>query len=76
MAKQRIEFTQNGIYAGSGILQSGVIRDCGVVWSHGADESKNVYELIEGAIDDGKSTIGVQLDGNFIRIAWIITNCE
>lgn len=69
-----ISLAVDGIWAGSGKLIGGVIRDCGAVFAGDQSESENVYELIEEAIADGKQSLKVELSdrSDAAKITWDI----
>ncbi len=69
-----ISISQDNVWAGSGKLTDGVISDCGAQFSADQDESENVYELIEEAIEEGKDSIRVELfdKDEAVVISWSI----
>jgi len=68
-----ISISQENVWAGSGILTDGKISNCGAQFGSDQDESENVYELIEEAIEDGHDGINVELaDGSTVEITWSI----
>ena len=70
-----ISISQDNVWAGSGKLTDGIISDCGAQFGADQDESENVYELIEEAIEEGKDSIRVELADipNAVLISWTIT---
>jgi hypothetical protein len=70
-----ISISVDGVWAGSGKLIDGVISDCGAQFGDDQDESENVYELIEEAIEEGKDSLKVELSDrdSAVQITWTIT---
>lgn len=70
-----ISISQDNVWAGDGKLIDGVISDCGAQFGADQDESENVYELIEEAIEEGKDSLKVELSDqdNAVVISWTIT---
>ena len=70
-----ISISQDNVWAGDGKLIDGVISDCGAQFGADQDESENVYELIEEAIEEGKESLKVELSdrGSAVQITWTIT---
>jgi hypothetical protein len=70
-----ISISVDGVWAGSGKLRDGIIYDCGAVFAGDQDESENVYELIEDAINNGKDSLKVELSylESAVQITWTIT---
>jgi hypothetical protein len=66
---KRIGIIMDGVWAGTGNLVNGSIRDCGAQFCDDADESEVIYSLIEDAIAEGKDKLKVELyDGsNHVR---------
>lgn len=56
-----ISISVDHVWAGSGRLVDGMIVDCGAQFCADPDESENVYELIEEAIENGNSSLKVEL---------------
>lgn len=70
-----ISISMDGVWVGSGKLIDGIISDCGAQFGADQDESENVYELIEEAIEEGKDSIKVELsdrDDEYAIISWSI----
>lgn len=69
-----ISISQDNVWAGSGKLTDGVISDCGAQFGADQDESENVYEMIEEAIEEGKDSIKVELSDKdeAVVISWSI----
>lgn len=69
-----ISISQDNVWAGSGKLTDGVISDCGAQFGADQDESENVYELIEEAIEEGMDSIKVALSdmNDTVVISWSI----
>jgi hypothetical protein len=70
-----ISISVDNVWAGSGKLTDGVISDCGAQFGDDQDESENVYELIEEAIERGKDSLKVELSdrNEAVLITWTIT---
>jgi hypothetical protein len=70
-----ISISVDNVWAGSGKLTDGVISDCGAQFGDDQDESENVYELIEEAIEEGKDSLKVELSdrNEAVLITWTIT---
>ena len=68
-----IEISIDGVWAGSGKLVDGRIEDCGAQFCDDNDESLDVYEAIEEAIQEGKSSVKIEFSDETTRtIAWTI----
>lgn len=74
-----ISINMDNVWAGSGKLrtwsdESVEIVDCGAVFAGDQDESENVYELIQDAIEEGKDSLKVELsDRDYaVNITWTI----
>jgi hypothetical protein len=67
-----ISISMDGIWAGSGKLRDGQIEDCGAQFCDDNDESLEVYEMIEDAIENGEDEVRVTLDGEDHTITWTI----
>ena len=68
-----ISISMDGVWAGSGKLVDGQIKDCSAQFCDDNDESLEVYELIEDAIESGKDSIKVEFsDDTTRRIDWTI----
>lgn len=68
-----ISISMDGAWAGSGTLRDGIIEDCGAQFCDDNDESLSVYELIEAAIAEGKSSVTIAFsDETRRRITWDI----
>ena len=73
MTTTTISIYQDDVWVGSGRLIAGTISDCGAMFGAVQDESDNVYELIEEAIEGGDDGIDVDLsDGRTVAITWSI----
>lgn len=70
-----IEISMDGVWAGSGKLIDGRIEDCSAQFCDDNDESLEVYDLIENAIEVGKATqFDVEFsDGSQHTISWVAT---
>jgi hypothetical protein len=72
-----IEIYVDQVWAGSGKLarrEGGYrIEDCGAQFCDDNDESIKVYDLIEEAIEAGKKSITVELEGESQKITWAVT---
>jgi hypothetical protein len=72
-----IEIYVDQVWAGSGKLVRGNdecrIEDCGAQFCDDNDESIKVYDLIEEAIEAGKKSITVELEGESKKITWTVT---
>lgn len=70
-----ISISVDGVWAGDGKLIDGVISDCGAQFGDDQDESENVYELIEEAIEEGKDSLKVELSDrdSAVQITWTLT---
>ena len=66
--------SQDNVWAGSGKLTEGIISDCGAQFGADQDESENVYERIEEAIEEGKDSLKVELSDRdeAVVITWSI----
>ena len=74
MTTAQISISVDGIWAGSGKLENGQIVDCGAQFCNDTDESEEIYEMIEVAIANGKSSVTVEHsddDANH-KITWSI----
>ena len=73
-----ISLAVDGIWAGSGKLIGGNIRDCGAVFCDDQDESETVYEMIEEAIAAGKQSLKIELSDRSVaaKITWDIVEPE
>ena len=69
-----IEIQVDGVWAGSGKMDGGYIRDCSAQFCVDADESEEVYEMIEDAITEGRERVKVELSGQDkpVVITWAI----
>ena len=69
-----ISISQNNVWAGSGKLSDGIISDCGAKFGANQDESEQVYEMIEDAIEEGKDSLNVELinPSETVTITWSI----
>jgi hypothetical protein len=74
-----ISISVDNVYAGNGKLRtwsddSVEIVDCGAVFAGDQDESENVYELIQEAIEEGKDSLKVELSDRdeAVLITWTI----
>lgn len=69
-----ISISQDNVWAGSGKLIDGIISDCGAQFGADQDESEEVYEMIEEAIEDGKDSLKVELSDrdDAVTITWSI----
>jgi hypothetical protein len=74
-----ISISVDNVYAGNGKLrtwsdESVEIVDCGAVFAGDQDESENVYESIEEAIEEGKDSLKVELSDrdSAVQITWTI----
>ena len=67
-----ISISVNGAWAGSGKLVNGRITDCGAQFCEDADESEEVYGLIEAAIDECRDSLSVDTDDGQLSITWSI----
>ena len=69
-----ISISQNNVWAGSGKLSDGIISDCGAQFGANQDESEQVYEMIEDAIEEGKDSLNVELinPSETVTITWSI----
>jgi hypothetical protein len=74
-----ISISVDNVYAGNGKLrtwsdESVEIIDCGAVFADDQDESENVYELIQEAIEEGKDSLKVELSDrdSAVLITWTI----
>ena len=74
-----ISITVNNVWAGDGKLrtwsdESVEIVDCSAQFCDDSDESENVYELIQEAIDEGKDSLKVELSDkdSTVLITWTI----
>jgi hypothetical protein len=69
-----ISISVDNVWAGSGKLIDGIISDCGAQFGADQDESENVYELIEEAIEEGKDSLKVDLSDrdDAVAITWLI----
>ena len=71
---QIISISMDQVWAGSGKLINGRIEDCGAQFCDDSDESESVYEIIEEAIEAGKSSVKVAFDDGVTRvIAWSLS---
>jgi hypothetical protein len=72
-----IEIYVDQVWAGSGKLAyrdcGYQIEDCGAQFCDDNDESIKVYDSIEEAIEAGKESITVELDGESKKITWTVT---
>ena len=70
----RISIFQDQVWAGSGKLIDGIISDCGAQFCDDQDESENVYEMIEEAIEEGRDSLKVELSDRdeAVEITWSI----
>jgi hypothetical protein len=75
-----IEIYVDQVWAGSGKLvrrnDECRIEDCGAQFCDDNDESIKVYDLIEEAIEAGKKSITVELDGESQKITWTVTESD
>jgi hypothetical protein len=75
-----IEIYVDQVWAGSGKLahrEGGYrIEDCGAQFCDDNDESMEVYDSIEEAIEAGKKSITVELEGESKKITWTVTESE
>jgi hypothetical protein len=62
----------NGTFAGNGKIINGSIVDCGAQFCNDNDESMEIYDLIEQAIERGDDNIGVETEDGKLNIAWDI----
>lgn len=71
----QISISVDEIWAGSGRLENGQIVDCAAQFCSDADESEEIYEMIEQAIAEGKESVTVEhsADDKSRRITWSIT---
>lgn len=71
----QISISVDEIWAGSGKLENGQIVDCGAQFCRDADESEEIYEMIEQAIAGGKTVVNIEHsdDDKTHRITWSIT---
>jgi len=69
-----ISISQDNVWAGSGKLTDGIISDCAAQFGADQDESENVYEMIEEAIEEGKDSLRVELSDrdDAVTITWSI----
>jgi len=74
-----ISISVDNVWAGSGKVrtwsdESVEIFDCGVMFVDDQDETENVYELIQEAIEEGKDSLKVELSDrdSAVLIAWMI----
>jgi hypothetical protein len=74
-AASQISISVDGIWAGSGKLDGGQIVDCGAQFCRDADESEDIYEMIENAISGGRESVSVKhSDDDYVHhITWSIT---
>lgn len=72
---QQISISMDGVWAGSGILRDGVIDNCGAQFCRDNDESLEIYEMIEAAIEAGKDSIKVEIsdDDETHVITWSLS---
>jgi hypothetical protein len=70
---QQISISMDGTWAGSGVVRNGIIEDCGAQFCRDSDESEAVYELIESAIANGKTSLKTVIDGDAKQITWEIS---
>ncbi len=68
-----ISISMDGVWSGSGKIRDGEIVDCSAQFCDDTDESLKVYEMIEEAIDDGRDSLVVELDGERREMTWTIT---
>jgi hypothetical protein len=72
-----IEIYVDQVWAGSGKLvrrnDECRIEDCGAQFCDDNDESLEVYDSIEEAIEAGKKSITVELEGESKKITWTVT---
>jgi hypothetical protein len=70
-----IEISMDGVWAGSGKLVDGRIEDCGAQFCDDSDESLEVYDAIEAAIELGKTKVKAAFRGDRKQheITWTIT---
>ena len=73
-ATAQISISVDGIWAGSGKLENEQIVDCAAQFCRDADESEEIYEMIEQAIASGKSSVTVEHsdDDDNHKITWSI----
>jgi hypothetical protein len=75
-----IEIYVDQVWTGSGKLarrEGGYrIEDCGAQFCDDNDESLEVYDSIEEAIEAGKKSITVELDGESKKITWTVTGSD
>lgn len=67
-----ISISMDGAWAGSGKLRDGQIEDIGAQFCDDNDESLEVYEMIEEAIENDEDEVRVMLDGEVRAITWTI----
>ncbi len=67
-----ISISMDGVWAGSGRLVDGCIADCSAQFCDDNDESLEVYEMIDEAIENGDDELTVELDGVSRRLTWSI----
>jgi hypothetical protein len=75
-----IEIYVDQVWAGSGKLvrrnDECRIEDCGAQFCDDNDASLKVYDSIEEAIEAGKKSITVELDGESQKITWTVTESD
>lgn len=75
--QRKIRISMDGTWAGDGdLLPNNRIQNCGAQFCDDNDVSVDVYDDIEDAIDDGKSEITVELDGQQHTISWEIAEVQ
>lgn len=67
-----ITISLDRVWAGSGKLIDGIISDCGAQLGADQDESEVVYEMIEEAIEDGKDSMTIEIEGKDTLVTWNI----
>jgi hypothetical protein len=70
---QKIDISMDQVWAGSGIVREGRIENCSAQFCIVNDISLSLYEDIESAIANGKTSIKVEVDGEAKTIAWRIS---
>lgn len=59
-----ISISMDGVWAGSGRFVDGQVVDCGAQFCDDNDESLEVYDMIDEAIENGQSEVRVQFSGS------------
>lgn len=67
-----ITITVDHVWAGSGKLINGEIRECGAQFCDDNDESDVIYSMIEDAIEAGKTSLKIEIDGKTQLVEWSI----